>query len=309
MRYEKELVNFLEMLSAERSVTNNTMLAYYNDIKKLLDHIHKTEFSLKNIDLDFLEKYIAMLSVNYEMKPKSVSRNISSIRQFFNFLVSEGIVNKNVAIDLVMPKKSIDLPKSLSQNEIKKLLEFSHNLNTMDGIRTTSMIEILYSTGIRISELITLKLQSLGKDYTQHGEVHYVMVNGKGNKERFSILNGDAVESLQQYLKIRDKFVKNKTKTDWLYPSVTKKGKTSHITRQRFGQVLKGIARDAGVDCKIVSPHKIRHSFATHMLQNGANLRVVQELLGHSDISSTQIYTKISNDQLMNTVMEKHPLK
>ncbi|AEI89293.1 MAG: Site-specific recombinase XerD [Candidatus Midichloria mitochondrii] len=307
IRYGRALENFLEMLAAERSVAQNTVYAYKNDIEKLLEHTASLQLKLDEINLKILEDYLAKLKLNQGIGPKTISRKISSIRQFFDFLTSEGLVKNNIAVDLVMPKKSIDLPKAVSRNEIDMLLQYAYNISTFEGIRTATMLELLYATGMRISELLTLKLQSLQN--SPKSSANYVIVKGKGGKERIVLLNEYAKEALAKYLEIREAFIKRGTKTDWLFPSFNKAGKVTHLTRQRFGQVLKEVAINAGVNPNIISPHKIRHSFATHMLQNGANLRIVQELLGHSDISSTQIYTKVSNEQAAKLVLQKHPLK
>jgi len=309
MKYERVLENFLEMLSAERSVAQNTIYAYKNDISKFLNHVSISNLKFEEMNIAFLENYLASVRQKQNASTRTLSRKISSIRQFFDFLLSERLIEKNIAIDLIMPKKSVDLPKAISKNEINLLLKYAYGIPTYEGIRVAAMLELLYATGVRISELLTLKLQSLQRNYGQKIATHYMMIKGKGGKERIVLLNNCAAETLSNYLTIRGDFIKRGMKTDWLFPSYSKLGKINHLTRQRFGQILKEVAINAGVDPDIVSPHKIRHSFATHMLQNGANLRLVQELLGHSDISSTQIYTKISDDQATKLVFEKHPLK
>ena len=308
MKYHRVVLeNFLEMLAAERSVAQNTLNAYRNDIEKLLQHVSTLNLELKEVNFQNLEDYLAKLKERQKVSTKTIARKISAIRQFFLFLVSEGMVPNNIAIDLVMPKKSNDLPKALSQNEMNILLKYTYNIETPEGIRATAILELLYATGMRISELLNLKLQALRNN--SDSLPNYMIIRGKGNKERIVLLNDYAKQAIVNYLQIRKFFVKTGNKTDWLFPSSDKSGKAIHLTRQRFGQILKALAIKAGLDPLVISPHKIRHSFATHMLQNGANLRVVQELLGHSDISSTQIYTKISNNQATKLVMEKHPLK
>lgn len=307
IKYHSILENFLEMLAAERSVTQNTIDAYKNDIEKLLKYISNLNLEVNKISLQNLEDYLAKLRENQKISTKTIARKISAIRQFFLFLVSERAISKNIAIDLVMPKKASELPKALSKNEIDILLKYAYGIETPEGIRTTAILELLYATGMRISELLSLKLQVL--ESNSNTLPNYIIVRGKGNKERIVLLNDYAKQAIANYLKIRKVFIKIGNKTNWLFPSTDKSGKSIHLTRQRFGQILKEVAINAGLDPLIVSPHKIRHSFATHMLQNGANLRIVQELLGHSDISSTQIYTKINNDQATRLVMEKHPLK
>ena len=308
INYGRVLENFLEMLSAERSVSKNTLLAYENDIKDLLCFTKTCNLPLNQISIDHLEEYLAVLKSKKHFSGKTVARKISSIRQFFNFLISDGIVEKNIALDLIMPKKSQDLPKAIAQDDIYALLKTAYNIETKDGIRTATMLEMLYATGMRISELLSLKMQSLENNLKNGGMVRYLIVKGKGSKERVVILNDDASVMLKRYLEIRHQFTRGISKVDWLFPSVNKSGKIAHLTRQRFGQILKELAVNSNIDSKHISPHKIRHSFATQMLRNGANLRIVQELLGHSDISSTQIYTKISEDQAARLLIDKHPL-
>ena len=285
---------FLEMLVAERGATKNTMLSYKKDIEDLYCYLTELDVGLKDVTHDILVNFIAELSKK-KLGAKTISRKISTYRQFFSFLISDRFINYNPASNLVMPKKPQSLPKALSVHILNKLIEVSMSDGSKEGVRSHAMLEILYSTGMRISELVTLEMKSL-ESFSD------------GNKERVVILNQIASAALKKYLEKRSNFLRHGMKSNWLFPSYTKDGKTIHITRQRFGQILKGLAKLAGIDANLISPHKIRHSFATHLLENGANLRVVQELLGHSDISSTQIYTKISDIKAKKVLLSKHPL-
>ncbi len=299
------LENFLEMLSAERNVSKNTLLSYKVDLEYFLKFLKGKNSSLEGCDNKMFSSYLISLSENH-LSSKSIRRKISSLRQFFQFLANEKIIQNNLTIDLEMPKKEQSLPKALAQDDVMKLINTSYLDKSVEGLRLTAMLEILYSTGLRITELVTLKMQSLQKTSTSLEQ--FMIVKGKGGKERLVILNDQAVEALKEYLKVRLNIFKKNITTDWLFPSLEKSGKVTHFTRQRFGQLLKELAIDAGTDPKKLSPHKIRHSFASHMLENGANLRVVQELLGHCDISSTQIYTKVLSENAKKLVFEKHPL-
>lgn len=294
------------MLIAERGATKNTVLSYKKDVEDLYCHLTKFALNLNEVTHDVLVNFIAELNKK-NLGAKTISRKISTYRQFFSFLISDGLVSENPASNLIMPKKPQSLPKALSVDALNKLIQVSVLDNSKEGSRSHAMLEILYSTGMRISELVTLEIKSL-ETFSDEMEINSLIIKGKGNKERTVILSNAASIALKKYLEKRSRFLKPGMKSNWLFPSCTKDGKVTHITRQRFGQILKELAKSAGIDTNIISPHKIRHSFATHMLENGANLRTVQELLGHSDISSTQIYTKISDVKAKKMLLSKHPL-
>ena len=296
---------FLEMITAEKGVTKNTVISYRKDITDLFLFLNGNNCLLKEVTHDVLLEYIRNLSKK-NLGPKSIRRKISSSRQFFAFLVSDNYLTKNPALNLPMPKREKLLPRALSQDLIDKLLKSAQSSQKKEGVRAYAMLEILYSTGMRISELIALKLKSAKS--LNKGGMNHLMITGKGNKERIVIINETATNALKKYLEIRESFLKNHDKSDFLFPSYSNNNVVTQITRQRFGQILKVLAGDAGIDKSLVSPHKIRHSFATHMLENGANLRIIQELLGHSDISSTQIYTKVSDQTAKKMIVDHHPL-
>jgi integrase/recombinase XerD len=305
--YKKNYLEyFIEMLIAERGATENTAISYHKDIEDLYAYLMKMNLDLSDVDNAMLIKFIAELS-GRNLGAKTIGRKISAYRQFFSFLISEGFVTHNPASNLTMPKKPQSIPKALSMNVLERLVEESAQDDSKEGVRTHAMLEILYSTGMRISELVTLEMKSL-ESFSADSDANFMIIKGKGNKERAVILNHASCIALTRYLDKRFEFLKNGTKSNWLFPSHAKDGKITHITRQRFGQILKELATSAGMERTDVSPHKIRHSFATHMLENGANLRVVQELLGHSDISSTQIYTKVSDARAKKMLLTKHPL-
>jgi integrase/recombinase XerD len=301
------LENFLEMLAAEKNAAKNTISSYKTDLKDFLNFIIQINTTVENCDLTQLNKYIIDLSKR-GLTSKSIARKISSTRHFFQFLVNDKIIKSNPAINIEMPKRERNLPKALLLDEILKLLQTAYLNHSPEGVRLATMLEILYSTGLRISELVNLKLQSLRQNLHNQELENYIIVKGKGGKERLVILNDNAIAMLKKYITIRSTLLKKNIKTDWLFPSVTKTGKVSYFTRQRFGQLLKALAIQSGINPKKISPHKIRHSFASHLLENGANLRTVQELLGHSDISSTQIYTRVLSENAKKLIFEKHPL-
>ncbi len=298
------LDNFLEMMLSERFAAQNTTIAYQADIEHFLLYVKELDKNVTEISFEEIGKYISVISL---LSARSISRKISSIRQFFGFLISEGICKNNPISETQMPKKPMLLPKALSKKSIDRLLEHAKKDQTKNGIRVHAMLQMLYATGMRVSELISLKLNSVQKTKVDSREVRCVIINGKGDKERLSILHEEACQALDLYLSLKLSFTSGK-QSNLLFASLNKKGQVAPFTRQRMGQVLKQIALDSGMDPTIVSPHKIRHSFATHLLQNGASIRIVQEMLGHSDISSTQIYIKTTNKDSMNLVLKHHPL-
>lgn len=291
------LENFLEMLVAERGSSLNTLSAYKFDLESFNDFIKPKE--IDKIVIDDLRDFVHYLK-EQDYNERSINRKISALKQFYQFLFSEDIIIDNPALELELQKQRKSLPKYLTIEEIEKLFGFISHNQSPESIRLACMLSILYSSGLRVSELVSLKLSN----FDNHQPVYKVI--GKGNKERIAILNDQARKFLNQYLKCRDKFIGIKeTYSPWLFPSGSEEG---HITRQRFGQVLKDLAINAGIDPNRVSPHVLRHSFASHILENGADLRSIQELLGHSSISTTQIYTHLANDKLKRVVSEFHPL-
>ncbi len=297
---------FFEMLIAERGATENTISSYRKDIKDLQDYLTLNHIKLEKITSSTIKDFIIELS-NRNLGAKTIGRKISTFRQFFSFLVSDGIFKENPTLNIIMPKRPESIPKALSRDILDKLIKTANNNTTKEGLREYTMLEILYSTGMRISELVSLEMKAL-ESFSNESEINLLIIKGKGKKERAVILNQKACMALINYLKIRSKFLPAGAKSNWVFPSVSKNKKIVHISRQRFGQTLKDIAIKSNVDPLMISPHKIRHSFATHMLDNGANLRIVQELLGHSDISSTQIYTKVSDSKAKKLLLDKHPL-
>jgi integrase/recombinase XerD len=300
------LEDFLQMLASERVVSKNTLSSYRVDIAQLLDYSKKLKVAVTELTHSDLQEYIQSLSIS-GMAASSVARKVSSIRHFFAFLAMDGIISKNPALHLALPKKPQSLPKALDSEVIEKLLAAIAKDESYEGLRDAAMLELLYSSGMRISELVTLPLSVLRANLSNREDLWAIIIKGKGGKERVIMINKRALDRIKNYLIVREKMLKGR-ECPWLFPSFTKERVITHISRQRFGQVLKQAALEAGLDPALLSPHKIRHSFATHLLQNGTNLRMLQEMLGHADISSTQIYTKVVIDDAKELVFRKHPL-
>lgn len=295
--------NFLESMMAERAASLNTIEAYRRDLEGLEEF--STPKNITELKLADLRSYIQYLQ-KQGYSAKSINRKISSIRQFYQFLASEELIKDNPAIELDLQKQASNLPKMLQIEEIEQLFKFLNQDNQdPEIVRLGAMIAILYSAGLRVSELVSLKLNNF--EFTNGVLKPVFKVIGKGNKERIAILNEQAQEKLQQYLLLRNEFItKSQAKNcQWLFPSSSEQG---YITRQRFAQLLKEFSLKAGLDHENISPHVLRHSFASHLLANGADLRSIQELLGHSSINTTQIYTHVASDKLREVINKHHPL-
>jgi integrase/recombinase XerD len=293
--------NFLEMLSAERGASLNTISAYRLDLDSLAEFLGTKDLTL--VKLDDLRSYIRYLQ-KQAYSARSINRKISSMKQFYQFLGSEEIIKDNPTIEIDLHKQPKTLPKMLQVKEIDQLFSFLAKDDSPEAIRLSCMLAILYSAGLRVSELVSLKLSNF--EITVGCIKPLFTVIGKGNKERLSILNEQAQNLMQKYLSIREFFIPKTQKIClWLFPS---KGEQGYITRNRFGQLLKELALKSGLDPEAISPHVLRHSFASHLLANGADLRAIQELLGHSSISTTQIYTHLANTKLREVIDTCHPL-
>ena len=288
------------MLISEKNSSQNTIDAYQKDLKDFQLYIGNNNTVV--VTSDDIRSFIRDLSKR-GMSARSISRKISAVRHFYKFMFLEKYIDDNPASKIDLPKIGKSLPKYLTLEEVDILLNIS-DTKEADDLRYKAMIELLYASGMRVSELITLKLFHLQYDKIKNTINPYLIITGKGNKERVVVINDNAILAIQHYLTIRNKFLNN-SKNDFLFPSKSADG---HITRQRFGQILKEQAIAKNIDPSRVSPHIIRHSFATHLLENGADLRVIQELLGHSDIGTTQIYVHIQQSRLKSIVENYHPL-
>ncbi|MGB4191428.1 MAG: site-specific tyrosine recombinase [Rickettsiales bacterium] len=294
--------NFIEMLAAERGAALNTLSAYRLDLESFEEFLGSKDFI--STSLSDIREYIQHLK-RKGYSARSINRKISSLKQFYQFLYSEELIQDNPSIELDLQKQNQSLPKMLQVSDIDLLFSFLEGKNTPENLRLACMLAIMYSSGLRVSELVGLPLSSFEINKQVINPVF--KVTGKGNKERIAILNDRAQAKLLDYIKIREFFIPhNLTKSCiWLFPS---DGEMGHITRQRFGQLLKELALNVGIDPYSISPHILRHSFASHLLANGADLRSIQELLGHASISTTQIYTHLANNRLKEVVEQFHPL-
>lgn len=268
-------------LQLERNLSNETVSSYINDISFFLQYLEECKVDIKDVSLDESMGYINYLAQNH-LSAKSISRKISSLKSFNKFLVNESIVISDFTSKLSFPKLEKSLPNYLTVEEVDLLMSF--DLKTKNDYRNKAMLELMYSSGLRVSEIINLKLNDLNLDHLM------IKVNGKGDKERIVFFNEYSRECLNEYyLNYREEFLKGK-RSNFVFVNVHGKG----LSRQSFWKTIKAIARKQGIHEEGVSPHTLRHSFATHLLENGAELRVVQELLGHSDISTTQKYTHLN---------------
>jgi len=292
---------FLEMMSAERGAAVHTLDAYRRDLSDFAAFTRKNGRGLAAAKTDDLRKYIASLS-EAGFKASTQARHLSSLRQFHRFLLDEGVRDDDPSAAIEAPKRTRPLPKVLGEQQMTKLIDAVSALRGAEGVRLACIVELLYASGLRISELVTLPLAAAT------GERRMLLVRGKGGKERLVPLGDPARESLKVYLGERAEFLPaaNKERAErFLFPS---RGIEGHLTRRRVGQLLKELAARAGLDPRKLSPHVLRHAFASHLVAHGADLRSVQQLLGHADISTTQIYTHVQEDRLRTLVAEKHPL-
>jgi integrase/recombinase XerD len=294
----------MEMMRVERNAANNTCISYKNDLDDFLAFCKKYKKTIDKVQNEEIREYIIYLSKE-KLDTKTIARRISALRRFFQFLFTENIISDNPALNIDLPKTSKTLPGVLNEQEVDSLIKTCYQDASPEGLRLTALLEILYASGMRVSELVTLKISDVQTKNNNNEIKSYIIVKGKGNKERLVVIHDKAIIALQEYLKNISIFTDNKNEK-WLFPS--KISSEGHITRQYFGKLLKKLAIDSGVDPSKLSPHKIRHSFATHLLNHGADLRVIQELLGHKDIGTTQIYTHVSNEQLKSVVYKLHPL-
>lgn len=289
---------FLEMLEAERGASSNTVQSYRRDLEELASFAATSGLSARDIASSDISRFITSLS-RRGLKESTVARRISAMRQFFRFLFAEGMRGDDPSSIIDSPKQGRALPKTLSEEDVDLLMSAVRDREGPEGLRLTCLLELLYATGMRVSELVSLPLGAVTRDREM------IVVKGKGAKERLVPLSDPARRAIDAYLPVRGVFISAGCESVYLFPSSAREG---YLTRQRFGQLLKEVAMEAGIDPAKVSPHVLRHAFASHLLANGADLRVVQQLLGHADISTTQIYTHILDERLKALVSIHHPL-
>lgn len=302
MQYAEQ---FFESMLAERGIAENSLLSYKQDLKGFQRFLGKKHLDELKISSGEIEEYIAFLD-SEGMSPRSINRKISTIKTYYNFLISECYAEYNPALIVDLPKYHNKLPTILSIDEMKQLLGFCNEDSSPEGVRLSAMIHLIYASGLRVSELVSLKLTDITSNRNSQIRTSFT-TKGKGGKERLVVINEKSKVALGKYLDIRDLFCKKTSKNSqkFFFASNSSQG---HMTRQNFAQLLKKISLKANLDPANISPHILRHSFATHLLEGGADLRVIQELLGHSDISTTQIYTHVQTGHLKKTLEEFHPL-
>jgi integrase/recombinase XerD len=302
---------FLDMLAAEQGAGNNTLDAYRRDLTDFSEFLGHSGQDFAGAQTQALRDYLADLDTR-GFKSSSVARRLSAMRHLFRFLLNERIRSDDPAAILSGPKRGRGLPKVLTISDVDRLLVHAKALTTapevsapqrLRALRLYCLLEVLYATGLRVSELVSLPRTAARRD------ARMIVVRGKGNKERLVPLNEPSRQAMADYLAaieaLKTEKKKNAANSKWLFPS---SGESGHLTRQHFARDLKELAAAAGLAPRLVSPHVLRHAFASHLLHNGADLRIVQTLLGHTDISTTQIYTHVVEERLKSLVRDLHPL-
>jgi integrase/recombinase XerD len=301
---------FLDMLAAEQGAGANTLDAYRRDLTDFSEFLKASGQSFAGAETQTLRDYLADLD-SRGFKSSSVARRLSAMRHLFRFMLNERIRSDDPAAILSGPKRGRGLPKVLSISDVDRMLTRAQELTRTDvspvqrlrALRLYCLLEVLYATGLRVSELVSLPLSAARRD------ARMIVVRGKGNKERLVPLNEASRQAMADYLAavevMKPEKKKNAASSKWLFPSF---GESGHLTRQHFARDLKELAAASGLAPRLVSPHVLRHAFASHLLHNGADLRIVQTLLGHTDISTTQIYTHVVEERLKSLVRDLHPL-
>jgi integrase/recombinase XerD len=309
---DPKLINlFLDMIAAEQGAGDNTLDAYRRDLTDFSEFLGRAGRNFTGTDTQTLRDYLADLDTR-SFKSSSVARRLSAMRHLFRFLLNERIRADDPAAILSGPKRGRGLPKVLSISDVDRMLtrakEFTQASDAsasqrLRAMRLHCLLEVLYATGLRVSELVSLPLSAARRD------ARMIVVRGKGNKERLVPLNDASRQATADYLAAMEaqkpEKKKNAPASKWLFPSF---GESGHLTRQHFARDLKELAAASGLAPRLVSPHVLRHAFASHLLHNGADLRIVQTLLGHTDISTTQIYTHVVEERLKSLVRDLHPL-
>jgi integrase/recombinase XerD len=308
---DAKLINlFLDMLAAEQGAGENTLQAYRRDLEDFSEFLGRSQQSFGSVQTDTLRDYLSDLD-RRGFKSSSVARRLSAMRHVFRFLLNERIRSDDPAAILSGPKRGRGLPKVLSIADVDRMLTRAKELSEasdaspsrrLRALRLYCLLEVLYATGLRVSELVSLPRTAARND------ARMIVVRGKGSKERLVPLNDASRQAMSDYLDATEAQAagqKSAAVSKWLFPSF---GESGHLTRQHFARDLKELASASGLSPRLVSPHVLRHAFASHLLHNGADLRIVQTLLGHTDISTTQIYTHVVEERLKSLVRDLHPL-
>ena len=294
----RHVETFLEMMLAERGAAANTVEAYRRDLNDFAAFTARHGSAPEAADAELVRRYLDLLH-SAGLSARTAARRLSALRQFFRFLFAEGIRQDDPSAPIDSPKLGRKLPRVLNEQQVLSLLKAAQEAPDADGLRLAALMELLYATGLRVSELVGLTVSAFSRDR------QVVTVRGKGGRERLIPLGAPARAALEAYLPHRLSFVGDSAPSPWLFPS---RGASGHLTRARFTQMIKDLARSAGLDPAMVSPHVLRHAFASHLLAHDADLRSVQQMLGHADISTTQIYTHVLEERLKSLVRDRHPL-
>lgn len=292
---------FLEAMQAEQDAAENTLAAYARDLKDFLAFTETKSLTLENLSRADIEDYLIRLEAN-GLAASTRARRLSAVRQLFRFAFLEGWRNDDPAALIRGPKLGRHLPNTLSEEDVDRLLDAARHVGKTptDKLRNTCLMELLYATGLRVTELVALPITAA------RGDPRMILVRGKGGRERMVPLSQPSRDALAIWLVERDEIESEKpNKSSFLFPS---RGKKGHLTREAFFLLTKDLALKAGLDPAGISPHTMRHAFATHLLANGADLRSIQTLLGHADVATTEIYTHVLEERLKELVFEKHPL-
>ena len=287
---------FLEMLAAERGAAALTLDAYGRDLADFASFLGAEP--IDQAGEEDLRRYLAWMEAA-GLSPRTAARRLSALRQFHKFLMSDGVRKDDPSAALDGPRQGRRLPKLLSEAEVTALIQAAAEDPSPEGLRLAALLELLYASGLRVSELVALPLGAVAR------AERFMTVRGKGGKERLVPIGGPARAALDAYLAVRSGFLDGAKPSRWLFPS---RGGSGHLTRNRCGQLLKALALEAGIDPAKLSPHVLRHAFATHLLAHGADLRSVQQMLGHADIATTEIYTHVDVERLTRLVTTAHPL-
>ncbi|MGA9659777.1 MAG: tyrosine recombinase [Asticcacaulis sp.] len=290
---------FLQMMAVERNAAKPTLEAYGRDLQDMADSLQVTPSGLLGLNETDLTRFFGLLSER-GLSSATLQRKRAAVRQFFRFCVLENLITEDPSRKIAAAKKAFSLPKILSRAEVEALIRACEEKDPHQALRLKCLIDMAYASGMRISELVGLRVDAVMRDPA------YLIIKGKGGVERLVPLNPSARLAIKAYLDIREVFLPAKDQDNpFLFAS---RGTDGHLTRRRVGQLLDEAAINAGIDRARVSPHVLRHAFATHLLEGGADLRTVQTLLGHADISTTQIYTHVASERLREVVEHHHPL-
>ncbi|WP_306017053.1 site-specific tyrosine recombinase XerD [Oceanicaulis sp. MMSF_3324] len=296
---------FLDMMAAERGAARNTLDAYRRDLEDAAQRLGSQGVGLEEAQTAHVERFLSDLAAD-GLSPATAARRLSALKRYYRFLLKEGLRADDPAKTLTGPKKPRPLPKVLSEQQVEALFDAAERVEGADGARLRALLELLYAGGLRVSELVTLPLTAFARTE------RCLIVTGKGGKDRLVPLTDSALRAVDAYKAEREAHLPLRAAQSharaarYLFPSRT--AKDGHLTRERFAQLLKALTLEAGLDPQQVSPHVMRHAFATHLLANGADLRSVQSLLGHADVSTTEIYTHVLEARLKALVQDAHPL-